>query len=162
MANFGAKAYSNVAAETGVAASDPHQLIQMMYDGALAALNQASGHLQAGRVAPKCAAIGKASQIIDQLRVCVDPQAGGEIGRNLVALYEYMSIRLLHANLRNDPKAIAEVGRLLGQLRSAWMEIRGQAAAQAGAAAAIAAASAAQPAARTAPKVPAAMAAYRG
>ncbi|HEX7157003.1 MAG TPA: flagellar export chaperone FliS [Burkholderiaceae bacterium] len=162
MANFGAKAYSNVAAETGVAAGDPHQLIQMMYDGAVAALNEASGHLTARRVAQKCAAIAKASRIVDQLLVSVDPQAGGEIGRNLVALYEYMSIRLLHANLRNDPKAIAEVGRLLAQLRSAWMEIRGQAAAQAGAAAAIAAASAAQPAVRAAPQVAAAMAATRG
>jgi flagellar protein FliS len=34
-----------------------------------------------------------------------------------------MCNRLLHANLKNDPAALNEVGRLLAELRSAWAEI---------------------------------------
>jgi flagellar protein FliS len=41
----------------------------------------------------------------------------------LAALYDYMAARLLHANLHNDQAALAEVGRLLGEIKTAWEEI---------------------------------------
>ena len=42
-----------------------------------------------------------------------------------------MVMRLLQANLRNDAEALAEVARLLGELRSAWQQIGRPAAAAA-------------------------------
>ena len=53
----------------------------------------------------------------------LDLEAGGELAERLFALYDYMTVRLLHANLHNDTAAIEEVTRLLGELRSAWEEI---------------------------------------
>jgi len=124
MAGFGAKAYSTVGTETGVAVGSPHRLILMLFDGAITALHQASSHLHAGRIPEKCSAVGKALRIVDEgLRVSVDVEAGGELGRNLVSLYEYMTMRLLQANLKNDVAALDEVRGILTGLRSAWVQI---------------------------------------
>lgn len=120
----GARGYARVAVETGVAASDPHALVAMLYDGAIAAVNSALGHLVAGRVSEKCAAIARATRIVDEgLKAGLDRQAGGALAERLAELYDYVVMRLLQANLRNDSEALAEVARLLGDLRSAWEQI---------------------------------------
>ena len=119
-----AQAYALIGLETGVAAADPHRLIVMLYDGALAALAEADGHLAARRVADQGAQISKAISIIDDgLRASVDPERGGELARQLLDLYDYMNRRLLLANVRNDRTVLAEVARLLADLRGAWVDI---------------------------------------
>jgi flagellar protein FliS len=120
----GVNAYANVALETGVDSASPHKLIVMLYDGALVALLSAKTNIAANNIAAKGMAISKAITIIDNgLRASLDKEAGGEIAANLDALYDYMSRRLLHANLSNDVPAIDEVHRLLSDLRGAWVTI---------------------------------------
>jgi flagellar protein FliS len=53
-----AQAYTRIGLETGVAAASPQRLIVMLYDGALAALADARGHMLEGRTAQKGRAIG--------------------------------------------------------------------------------------------------------
>ena len=120
----GVNAYANVGLETGIASASPHALIVMLYDGALVALLSAKTNIAAGNIAAKGSAISKAISIIDNgLRASLDKTAGGEIAANLDALYDYMSRRLLHANLQNDVSIIDEVHNLLADLRGAWVEI---------------------------------------
>jgi flagellar protein FliS len=120
----GVNAYHNVSLETGVTSASPHKLIVMLYDGALVALLGAKTNIAAGNIAAKGSAISKAISIIDNgLRASLDKNAGGEIAANLDALYDYMSRRLLHANLKNDVTIIDEVHGLLADLRGAWVEI---------------------------------------
>jgi flagellar protein FliS len=108
----------------------------MLYDGALVALLSAKTNIAANNIAAKGSAISKAITIIDNgLRASLDKEAGGEIASNLDALYDYMSRRLLHANLKNDVPAIDEVHGLLADLREAWVAI-GEKTEQAGAPAA--------------------------
>jgi flagellar protein FliS len=132
----GVNAYANVGLETGIASASPHKLIVMLYDGALVALLSAKTNIAANNIAAKGSAISKAITIIDNgLRASLDKEAGGEIASNLDALYDYMSRRLLHANLKNDVPAIDEVHGLLADLREAWVAI-GEKTEQAGAPAA--------------------------
>jgi flagellar protein FliS len=120
----GVNAYHNVSLETGITSASPHKLIVMLYDGALVALLGAKTNIAAGNIAAKGSAISKAISIIDNgLRASLDKEAGGEIAANLDALYDYMSRRLLHANLKNDVTIIDEVHGLLADLRGAWLEI---------------------------------------
>jgi flagellar protein FliS len=120
----GVNAYAKVSIETGVNAASPHKLIVMLFDGALTAVAAATRHMQAGHIAQKGEAISKAILIIDSgLRASLDKKAGGEIAEGLDALYEYMGTRLLEANLKNAPEILAEVQRLLGDLRGAWLAI---------------------------------------
>src|SRR5262245_29473943 len=110
--------YAEVGVETGVASADPHKLILMLFDGALAAISAARLAMTQGDVAAKTAAITKAIAIVDGgLKASLDVKAGGELAERLSALYEYMLTRLLLANLRNERSTLDEVTRLLGELR---------------------------------------------
>ena len=105
----GVHAYANVGMETGVVAASPHKLIVMLFDGALVALNAALSGMRSGNIAEKGKSISKAILIIDSgLRAALDKKAGGEIAEGLDSLYEYMSGRLVTANITNEP-AILEL-----------------------------------------------------
>lgn len=120
----GANAYARVSVETGVLAASPHKLIVMLFEGATVALNTATQQMAAGDIAAKGKAISKAIAIIeDGLRASLDRKAGGEIAANLDALYQYMTGRLVIANRDNDAAILAEVLRLLGELKGAWEAI---------------------------------------
>ena len=120
----GVHAYAKVGMETGVVAASPHKLIVMLFDGALVALSTALNGMRSGNIAEKGKSISKAIMIIDSgLRAALDKKAGGEIAEGLDALYEYMSGRLLTANINNDPAILEEVQRLLIELRDAWNAI---------------------------------------
>lgn len=121
--NF-AQNYATVGVETGVAAASPHKLILMLFDGALLALSSATTHMAEHNINEKGKSLSKAIDIIiNGLRASLDLEVGGELAERLYALYDYMSARLLHANLHNDAAAIEEVSRLLGELKAAWEEI---------------------------------------
>jgi flagellar protein FliS len=116
-----AKAYARVGLETGVSSADPHQLILMLYDGAILQVKKAQTHLQARDIAGKGQAASKAIQIIEEgLRASLDRKVGGAIALQLDSLYEYMCHRLLLSNMGNDPIGFSEVGQLLSDLRDAW------------------------------------------
>ena len=114
-------AYRSIGVESIVDSASPHRLIVMLFDGARAAVSSASANLRSRNIAAKCEAISKAIAIIDGgLKASLDLSAGGELAQNLYGLYAYMTQRLLHANLNNDPAALEEVSKLLEQLGSAW------------------------------------------
>lgn len=118
-------AYNKVGVESAVSAADPHKLISMLYQGAAIAIANAKSSMLRKDIPAKGVAISKAIAIIDDgLNACLDKNVGGELARNLSSLYEYMAMRLLTANLKNDVSMLDEVARLLGDLSEAWEAIR--------------------------------------
>lgn len=118
-------AYNQVGVEARVAGADPHQLILMLFDGALMSVSTASHQIDMGDTAGKGQSISRAIDIIGNgLKVSLDLEAGGELAQRLYALYDYMCARLLHANSQNDKAALDEVAHLLGELKGAWEDIR--------------------------------------
>ena len=61
--------------------------------------------------------------LIAELRGSLDVRRGGPLAQNLSNLYEYMTRRLMHANLNGDAAAVTEVLGLLGEIRGAWAAI---------------------------------------
>lgn len=118
-------AYANVGLETSVITADPHKLILLLYQGALLAISSARNQMLRKDIAAKGKYISQAIMIIEEgLKASLDKNAGGELAQNLSGLYEYMSQRLLLANLKNDVAALDEVSRLLTELKGAWEAIR--------------------------------------
>jgi flagellar protein FliS len=128
----GIKAYTKIGIESGVSSADPHKLISMLFQGALLAIANAKNGILRKDTAAKGAAISKALAIIDEgLNASLDKNVGGELAQNLSSLYDYMVMRLITANLKNDVDVLNEVTRLLTDLKGAWDSIRQPAAVQA-------------------------------
>jgi flagellar protein FliS len=117
-------AYGNSGLEYKVDTATPHQLICLLFDGAAKALLIAKVAMADKRIAEKGQSISKAISIIEEgLRISLDKSVGGELAENLDAIYEYMSRRLLEANLYNDQSILDEVYNLLLQLKNAWEQV---------------------------------------
>jgi len=120
----GVNAYAQVGMETQLAAASPHELITMLFDGAMTAITNAIRQMSDGNIPAKGKSISHAILIIESgLKGALDYKAGGEIAANLEALYDYMGQRLLQANLESNQEKLQEVHRLLGELKSAWEAI---------------------------------------
>ena len=116
------KAYNNVNVEASVEQADPHQLIQMLLGRAIEKIHVAKGHLQRQEVSQKGEQISGAISIVEALRASLQ-EAGGDLSNHLDGLYEYISRRLLEANLTNDEESLTETSALLSEIKSAWDEI---------------------------------------
>ncbi|MBI0006284.1 MULTISPECIES: flagellar export chaperone FliS [Gilliamella] len=124
MYKMGSQAYKQVNLETSVSQASPHQLIVLLFDGALNAIRLAELYIQKGNIAGKGKAISKAINIIDNgLKSCLDLEQGGEIAENLDQLYQYISQQLVFANLHNDTQILQTCFDLLNNIAQAWREI---------------------------------------
>lgn len=119
----GAHAYQQVHSHGGVESADPHGLITLLMDGALDRLVKARGHMQRAEIAAKGELIGRCIEILGALRDALDPSVETPLVGQLDALYDYMSRRLLHANLHNDVAALDEVSTLLHKVRASWVQV---------------------------------------
>ena len=101
------------------------RLIVMLYDGAIRHINLAldafaEGHRRFDAINNHVIA---SQDILSELMSALDFEKGGILARNLFSLYSFMTRRLLEGNLQKDPAPLAEVKKLLGELREAWDEI---------------------------------------
>jgi flagellar secretion chaperone FliS len=116
-------AYRSTLAHGGVAGADPHALVQMLIDAAFDRMVAARGCIERGDLAGKAKLLHSCVILIAELRGSLDLEKGGTLARNLRDLYEYMTQRLLIANVRSDAGCITEVLSLLDEIRSAWVAI---------------------------------------
>lgn len=122
-----AQAYRQVSVETSVGSASPYRLVEMLFDGYMEALAQAKGAMQLKQIEIKGRAIGRAARIVDEgLKAGLNLNAGGRLAADLRDLYEYVSMRLVLANVRNDLNILDECVRLIEPLRQAWKDIRPQ------------------------------------
>lgn len=121
--NSGAAQYKRINTESALEQANPHQLIQMLMNGAIERLIQAKAAMQNGDIALKGLLLGKATMIIGGLQNSLDPKHSPDLVDNLDGLYDYMQRRLLEANIKNDPAMIDEVCNLMRTVKSAWDQI---------------------------------------
>jgi flagellar secretion chaperone FliS len=118
--------YHQMSTRHAVETATPHRLIQLMMERTLTKIAVARGHMERGAVSEKGKHIGDAIGIISGLRASLNHKADARLSGNFDALYDYMSRRLLEANLRDDQKILDEVSGLLRELKEAWDAIADQ------------------------------------
>lgn len=116
----GAQQYAKMNRSTAVEDANPHQLIQMLYQGALDSLRQALGFMERKNFEAKGKSIGRAITIIGGLQGFLDHEKGGDISRNLDSLYDYMAVRLYEATSENNPEKVLEVIKLIKEIKAGW------------------------------------------
>ena len=106
-----------------VEAASPHKLIQMLFEGALSRIALAKHFMHEKNIAKKGENISSAIGIIAGLQGSLDFEAGGEIAKNLDALYNYMMNALMQANISNDEEKLDNITQILIEIKSAWDSI---------------------------------------
>ena len=106
-----------------VTSRSPLELVVMLYDGAIAALQRAAGALRRDDLVEKATATSKALAIVSELQSTLNLEAGGEVAERLDALYTYISNRLVESNLTRQTDPLDEAIRLLSVLRDGWARI---------------------------------------
>jgi flagellar protein FliS len=112
----------NTYRQTQAQTAAPGELIVMLYRGAARFVASAIEAIEANDVEASHNQLVRAQAVITELLESLNVEQGGEVGRNLFRLYEFMNQRLVDANLRKDPAPARDVERLLRELLPAWEE----------------------------------------
>ena len=106
-----------------VMTADPGKLVVLCYEGAIDNLKIGKQRITEKDFEARGKALDKAQDIISELLCSLNSEKGGSIARGLDSLYNYMLRRIIHADLKNDLRAIDEVIGMLTELKAAWDEI---------------------------------------
>jgi flagellar protein FliS len=120
----GNSAYTAVSLDSEIVGATPHQLIVLLYDGAINAMKRAEIYFQSGNIARRGEMISRAINIIDNgLRAGLDHEKGGKIAEELESLYEYISRTLLEANLNKSGENLPHLISLMTEMSETWQLI---------------------------------------
>jgi flagellar protein FliS len=123
MAVGGVNAYR----ETRVKTAGQGALIVMLYDEAIRQLESSLGFIGADGKAAAAdnesyhKGIVKAQEIIGELMVALDMERGGEVAKNLLALYIFFNQELLAVGVKADKQKLKSVVTMMNDLREAWV-----------------------------------------
>ncbi|HAT1660300.1 TPA: flagellar export chaperone FliS [Legionella pneumophila] len=115
--------YKAIELQTRIETASPHELIDLLLQGARSHIATAQGNIQRNQIKEKGEHIGKAISIIEGLKMSLNHDKGGEIAENLLQLYDYIQQILLKANLKNDEDLLAQSNMLLAEVHQAWQSI---------------------------------------
>ncbi|NYE28884.1 flagellar protein FliS [Rhodanobacter sp. K2T2] len=116
--------YRQTSAQGSVEGADRHQLIGMLLDGLVDRVNQARGHILHRDIPAKGQSFSKAIAILTELRESLDHTVEPSLTGRLDGLYDYVTRRLLFAQLNDDLGALDECQRLIAPIREGWQSIR--------------------------------------
>lgn len=120
----GQNAYAQVSLESQVAGATPHQLITLLFDGAISAMLRAKIYFETGNIAKRGEMISRAINIIDNgLRSALNHDIGGQVTEEMESLYEYVSRSLLLLNLEKKPEELPHLIEIMTNLSNTWKEI---------------------------------------
>jgi flagellar protein FliS len=109
--------------QTNVLSADPLKLVRMCYDGAIGSLKLSRDAYITRDYEAKGKSLMKTLDIIHELNASLDLEKGGDVAKNLRALYLYLVQALTEADLKRNLKVFDDVIQMLEELKSAWQEI---------------------------------------
>lgn len=94
----------------------------MLYDRLLLAIDRATRSLDESDASQQVAhdELVRAQRIVNELRITLDLDQGGEIAANLQSLYEWSHDQLVLANTGKNPALLPPVRQVISELREAW------------------------------------------
>lgn len=115
--------YKKIELQTRIDAASPHELINLLLQGARTHIATAQGNIERQEIQEKGEHISKALSIIEGLKTSLNHEQGGKIAENLYQLYGYIEYLLLKANRNNDQELLAQSNSLLAQVHQAWQDV---------------------------------------
>jgi flagellar secretion chaperone FliS len=116
--SYGIGAYK----KTSVQTASKEQILLMLYQAAIKNCKKAIEAIEQKQIAKKGEHIGKLQDIIIELANSLDYEVGGDIAKELNALYDYMIYSTTQANIKIDKTPLEGVLRVLNTLYDGWSE----------------------------------------
>jgi flagellar secretion chaperone FliS len=98
--------------------ASPEELVLMLYNGIIRFVNEAKQAIDDKNIERAHNSITRAQDIVLELMSTLDMQY--DISKNLYSIYDYISRRLIEANLKKDKVALDEVESLISDLKDTW------------------------------------------
>ena len=104
-----------------VLTASPAELTLMLYDGMIKFCNIAEVAIEQKDIQKAHTNIIKVQHIVDYLRQTLDMSY--PVAQDFERIYEYLSGRLLQANVKKDVEILKEVNEHIHSVRDTWKEI---------------------------------------
>lgn len=104
-----------------VLTASPAELTLMLYEGMIKFCNIAETAIEQGDVQKAHANIIKVQHIVDYLRQTLDMKY--PVAQDFERIYEYLSRRLIEANMKKDIEILKEVNEHIHSVRDTWKEV---------------------------------------
>lgn len=119
---FGAAkaSYQSVDLASRIDGASPHQLVQVMYEELLKAIEAMAVATKRGDFVQRNARQARALAILTGLETSLDFEKGGEIARGLVTIYREARRLLVAAGREGDADKIDQARDMLSEIASAW------------------------------------------
>lgn len=108
--------------EHRVLTASPVELVQILYQSGVQAVDEAVVALHAGDILARGNAVTKAIEILSELQASLRHDGPDEYAATLYGLYSYMQRQLMRAHRESSAGMLAEVSRLLSTLLQGWTE----------------------------------------
>ena len=115
--------YGQIKNDAQTSYASPHQLMLMLFDGAIEAMSFTIGAIQNENFELRSKQNTRSITIINGMRECLDMEMGGELAGNLDSLYQYMTQELFRASFKNDADTIQNIQTMLKDIRGSWEKI---------------------------------------
>ena len=115
--------------KTNVSTASQGRLVVLLYEGAIKQLAMAMSYIdENNKINPRdiekygiC--LQKVQAIITELQVSLDMEKGGDIAKNLMALYVFFNEELVQASISKDKGKLQSVWNMMNELAQSWKTI---------------------------------------
>jgi flagellar protein FliS len=111
--------YGGHAAER-VLGADPLELVVILYEELLSAIQEARRRVAAGQPLERGRSVSRALEILAELARSVNPEASPELAGRLLSLYGFLTERLQQGNFEQRDQPLAECEQVVGTLLEGW------------------------------------------
>ena len=115
--------YGKIKNDAQTSYASPHQLMLMLFDGAIEAMSFTIGAIENNNFELRSKQSTRSITIINGMRECLDMEMGSELADNLYSLYQYMAQELFRASFKNDSETIQNIQMMLKDIRGSWEKI---------------------------------------
>lgn len=116
--SYGLGAYK----KTSVGTASKEQILLMLYQAAIKNCKKAIEAIEAKQIAKKGEYVGKLQDIVIELNNSLDFEVGGDVAKELSALYDYLLHASTQANIKIDKAPLESCLRVLNTLYDGWSE----------------------------------------
>ncbi|WNO53708.1 flagellar protein FliS [Stakelama saccharophila] len=119
-----AETYRQIDLVSRAGGADPHQLVGLLYEEGVRALETAAWAVENKQYQIKSERITRATAILFALESGLDFTRGGDVSRTLATLYRGLRESVVAASIGQDPAPFRTAAQSLREIAEAWASVR--------------------------------------